>query len=417
MAITVYIFLRRLRALNKSPKLLPGKFLKRKWQQWQPKPTYKFVNSAERGENTTNAHTAYQGREEDAAVNTVPVGVNRNTSVSSVMSLPAYSQTPKETEQVLGREGERGGMDTVVEFPETTEEEEAVREVEMESLYQIRQARRRELAEREGRRRERREARERGDWQRLEQLQQESQQRTEAPNNASTGNLTADVLIAEHQSRPKERRVSSVAYGEIGEVRHDGTRVRSSSHESERGGLLAGAAPMGDNVQGRLSSEAASLFTMSNLSRPSLPHANGRQRSDSGALSISTTSSFDLPQPTPSGTDEPSHRNNSRSSGSSPVETRITPESTDPGSDEFGSSNIESRILSIGTESNNDVPRPPEYENHDWGDAPSYEEALRRAASRRQQLPLQVPRISIQMPSEPNTPVLGRVSEDNTRQR
>jgi len=391
--------------------------LKKKWEQWQPKRKYKSVNSAERGENTTSARTSYQGQEENAAVNAVTVGVNRNTSVSSVMTLPAYSQAPKESEQVLGREGERGGIDTVVEFPETIEEEEAVREVEMESLYQIRQARRRELAEREERRRERREARERGDWQRLEELRRQSQQRTEAANNGSTGNLTADILIAEHQSRPKERRVSSVAYGELGQVRHDGTRVRSNSHESERGGLLAGAAPMGENVQGGLSSETASLFTMSNLSRPSLPYANGRQRSNSGALSISTTSSFDLPQPTPSGTDEPSHRNNSGSSGSSPAETRLTPESTDEGSDEIGSSNIESRTLSTATQSNHDIPRPPEYENHDWGDAPSYEEALRRAASRRQQLPLQVPRISIQMASEPNTPVLGRVSEDNPRER
>ena len=75
---------------------------------------------------------------------------DRNTSVRSVMTLPAYSQAPKETEQVIGREGERAGMDTVVEFPEDPAEEEARREEEMESLYQIRQARRQEVAEGSG---------------------------------------------------------------------------------------------------------------------------------------------------------------------------------------------------------------------------------------------------------------------------
>ncbi|KAJ9662301.1 hypothetical protein H2198_001435 [Neophaeococcomyces mojaviensis] len=332
------------------------------------------------------------------------------------MTLPAYSQAPKETEQVLGREGERGGMDTVVEYPETVEEEEAVRDAEMESLYQIRQARRREIAEREERRRERREARERGDSQRLEELRRESRQRTQAANNGSTGNLTADVLIAEHQSRPKDRRVSSVAYGAVGQVRHDGTRVRANSHESERGGLLAGAAPMGENTHGRSGSDATSLFTVDNLSRPNLQYANGRQRSDSGALSISTASSFDLPQPTPTGTDEASHRNNSGSSESSPAEARFTPEGTDPGSDENGSLNIDPRIVSMIRDSDNDISNPPDYENHDWGDAPSYEEALRRAESQRQQARLQVPRINVQMATEPNTPVLGRVSEDTHRE-
>lgn len=404
-----YMTLRRLRAKNKSPKYLPGGFLKKRWQQWQPKGKYRSVNSAERGESMTNTRTEYQGREETAAAEAVTAGVNRNTSVRSVMTLPAYSQAPKETERVLGREGERGGMDTVVEFPETAEEEEATRETEMESLYQIRQARRREIAEREERRRERREARERGDVQRLEELRRESRQRVQGANNGSTGNLTADTLIAEHQSRPKERRVSSVAYGEVGQVRHDGTRVRANSHESERGGLLAGAAPMGENAHGRSGSDATSLFTIDNISRPSLAYTGGRHRSDSGALSVSTASSIDLPQATPIGTDEASQRPTSGSSESSPADPRFTPEGTDRGSDENGSP-------SDGQPSENRLSRPPEYDNHDWGEAPSYEEALRRAQSQRQsQLP--VPRINVQMASEPNTPVLRAMSEEHETER
>jgi hypothetical protein len=54
---------------------------------------------------------------------------DRNTSVRSVMTLPAYRQKATDTEQVLGREGERDGIDVVVEFP-TAEDEEAMRDDE-----------------------------------------------------------------------------------------------------------------------------------------------------------------------------------------------------------------------------------------------------------------------------------------------
>lgn len=414
--IASYTILRRLRAQGRSPKLLPSKFLKRKWEQWQPKGKYRSISSTERGESGINARTEYRGREETAAVNAAAAGVDRNTSVRSVMTLPPYSQAPKETEQVIGREGERAGMDTVVEFPETVEEEEAVRNAEMESLYQIRQARRQEIEEREERRRQRREARERGDWQRLEELRREARQRNQPLQNVSTGNLTADVLIAEHQSRPKDRRVSSVAYAELGQVRHDGTRLRANSTESERGGLLSEAAPMGEGTHGRNNSDTNSLRTLDNLSRPNLPWAGGRQRADSGALSISTTaSSFELPQPTPATSDEAgartsdsSERQNSASTSDSPGIQRFTPPESE------GNDAVDPRIVSMIQDSDNDIARPPEYDHHEWGDAPTYEEALRRAESMRSAR-LAVPTINVQLASEPNSPAGGHVSEEGLR--
>lgn len=402
--IVLYSYLRRQRLAGRpAPKFFPKK-LKQKWERWQPKKKYSSVNLSERGD-LDSSHR----RQSTTAVNSMNTttggaGVDRNTSVRSVMTLPAYSQTPKESEQVLGREGERGGMDTVLEFPETQAEEEAQREQEMESLYQIRQARRREIAEREERRRERREARERGDTVRLEELRRESRQRQNAQNQ-STGNLTADILIAEHQSRPKERRVSSVAYAEVGQVRHDGTRLRANSHESERGGLLEGAAPMGEEGHGRSNSDAASFLTLDNLSRPTLPYA-GRQRSDSGAMSVSTASSFEFPEPTPGTIDGDSRRNSigeharsGSTSDDSPSAVRLTPPSTDGGS----------------TANETVVPRPPEYEDLDWGDAPTYEEALRRRESQRSAR-LAVPTINVHLATEPNSPNLSRVSEDNERE-
>lgn len=403
--MVTYSYLRRKRLAGRpAPKFLPKK-LKQKWERWQPKKKYTSVDLVERGDlGSSNRRSSAQAA---SATNTTAggAGVDRNTSVRSVMTLPAYSQTPKESEQVLGREGERGGMDTVIEFPETQEQEEEQREQEMESLYQIRQARRREIAEREERRRERREARERGDMARLDELRREARQQQTAQNQ-STGNLTADILIAEHQSRPKERRISSVAYAEVGQVRHDGTRLRANSHESERGGLLEGAAPMGEEGHGRSNSDAAFFLTLDNLSRPSLPFA-GRQRADSGAMSVSTTSSFDFPEPTPGTVDGESRRNSLGDHGRSETTSdgpssavRLTPSSTDGGSN--------------GNE--NGVPRPPEYDDLDWGDAPTYEEALRRRESQRSAR-LAVPTINIHLASEPNSPNLTRVSEDNERVR
>jgi hypothetical protein len=44
----------------------------------------------------------------------------------------------------------------------------------------------------------------------------------------------ATAMIAEHQSRNRDRRVSSVSYADLGVARHDGTRIRANSNESER---------------------------------------------------------------------------------------------------------------------------------------------------------------------------------------
>lgn len=303
--------------------------------------------------------------------------MDRNTSVRSVMTLPAYSQAPKESEQVIGREGERAGMDTVVEFPETVDEEEARRDEEMESLYQIRLARRREVAERERRRQERREARARGDFERLEELRLQSRLRAEAANAGSTTDLTAATMLAEHQSRGRDRRVSSVSYADVGHVRHDGSRLRANSEDSERGGLLDGAAPMGEGPsQGpshnRVASGSSSFFSV--LPRP-------RLRSNS-SLSISTAASeLDTPQPvliTPpavrehvrssSGQRSPHGYDlaHNRTSSSSPAMPRFTTEISG-GSDDVGESHIPPPL---GPSPPAMAP-PPEYDDQ-WGDAPAY---------------------------------------------
>jgi len=163
-------------------------------------------------------------------------GVDRHTSVRSVMTLPPYAVAPREDERVLGREGERAGMDNVLELPETQDDEERVREQEMESLYQIRLARRVEATDREARRQARRDARLRGDVQALADIRRRAEEAADLS--------VSQMLIAEHQNhaRTRERRVSSVAYGDLGVARHDGTRLRANSSESDNRPLLDSAA-------------------------------------------------------------------------------------------------------------------------------------------------------------------------------
>lgn len=202
--------------------------------------------------------------------NTTAGGVDRNTSVRSVMTLPSYSYAPRESEQVIAREGDRAGVDVVLEFPETIDEEEQRRDHEMESLYQIRAARRQEQAEREERRVARREARARGDYAELQRLQAESRRRAESA--ASGDFITSAALIAQHQTnqQERERRVSAVQYNNLGVLRHDGTRLRAGSTDSDNRPLLdSGASISGHSLTPSLHTRGRSASSLSSWGRGS----------------------------------------------------------------------------------------------------------------------------------------------------
>ncbi|KAL7939196.1 hypothetical protein V8C35DRAFT_285979 [Trichoderma chlorosporum] len=194
--------------------------------------------------------------------------VDRNTSVRSVMTLPAYRQMASHNEQVLGREGERDGIDVIVDLP-TEEEVEALRDEEMESMYQIRLARRQMIEEQQQRRVERQEARRRGDTAALADLRA----RTRAANNS-----TAIEELRREMERAKENRnlsVSSVSYADVGLARHDGTRIRANSSESERIGLLSDSASIGmadvrSQAHGRGMSVGSVVSMDSNFPSPAL---------------------------------------------------------------------------------------------------------------------------------------------------
>ncbi|KAI0976911.1 hypothetical protein F4678DRAFT_128863 [Xylaria arbuscula] len=163
--------------------------------------------------------------------------IDRNTSIRSIMTLPKYSNTPNEDEQVLGRAGERDGVDIILELP-SDEQHEALRDEEMETMYQIRLARRQLNVTRDERRRLTQEARDRGDLVALEELRARRRAENEDP--------TIDELReTQGQVRARrERAVSSVSYHDLGVARHDGSRIRANSTESERIGLLSDAESM-----------------------------------------------------------------------------------------------------------------------------------------------------------------------------
>jgi hypothetical protein len=343
----IFIVFRCFRRKQPNPKFVPTSFFKKYFHPWPSSHSYRLPGANDplepisitrtpglrppgRFSGPPSSNAAARNAVETANNNaaSAAAGVGRNTSVRSVMTLPAYNQHAMHNEQVLAREGERDGIDVVIEFPEGPDEEEARREEEMEALYQVRLARRRENEEREERRRLRREARERGDYVALREISE----RARASSSTSAGR-TVEELRAEHERIKKERQraVSSVSYADLGVARHDGTRLRANSVESEREGLLG---------------DAASIAASSYYHR--------RDRSASSVLSIDTTNS-DLPSP-----------DFTRSRADSRADSSLRQVSTHNTGNEVTSGSSEDRAgSSPEIISHDDIPphSPPGYEN------------------------------------------------------
>ncbi|KAF2476436.1 uncharacterized protein BDR25DRAFT_65990 [Lindgomyces ingoldianus] len=345
------------------------------WQNWRKRPRRNDYSTSLQDNELDRSST--RDREMSGALDPERQsvnanGVDRNTSVRSVMTLPAYSPAARENERILGREGERGGIDTVVEFPETQDDEEARREDEMESLYQIRLARRAEAREREERRQARREARERGDMEALAEIRRRAE--------AAAEESISQVLIAEHQSTNRDRRVSSVQYGDLGLARHDGTRLRANSSESDNRPLLDSAASISGQSQ---RSRGLSNNTL---------HSHYRGPSASSVLSISTRASDEFEFP------DPVHRSRSNDTATDDFEVVSL---------SHPRSRSASRVATPIPAPSIEVPHEdaPAYE-----DPPNYESPVRTRAP---QLPSLERLPSIQVTTE-LTPVDGRGSSGNS---
>ncbi|KAL8935814.1 MAG: hypothetical protein Q9216_005249 [Gyalolechia sp. 2 TL-2023] len=404
--IALYLLLITLRSSHSNPKYIPTSFLKKRWQGWRPKtmkyrmfgfdPISPIYNqNGRRGGDpyyTGTPRTIHNSSLATTSNDQVPSsttemstadgdGVNRNTSIRSIMTLPPYRPSPLPNERLIAREGERAGVDVVVEFPETAEEEETRREADMEELYQVRLARRQEAEERRERRHARRAAREAGDWARVEQLRLQAMvasnvRRAEIMGSPGSSSVSlprdgSAAMLAEYHSRAssRERRVSSVSYADLGLARHDGTRIRADSVESDHRPLLDSAASMGG------SRHEAALFQV--RSRPGQHFRNA-----------STGSVLTMDSDSPA-TDTPQTSN--RSGSDPPV---LTPSATQgsSGSERSGSGSHPREA-------------PPRYEDEE---APPYTSPVRNSAPQLPQV-MTVPAIEVEvatpMSSAPVTPI------------
>ncbi|KAK5113678.1 hypothetical protein LTR62_003305 [Meristemomyces frigidus] len=410
----VWLYLRSLRKRGASSRYIPTRALKQRWDTWQPRGLTSpkggygaYSSRLQDGASVPTLHLRSENRSArnstqnlsdvervQAAQTLVNATVDRSTSVRSVMTLPAYSRSVRESERVLGREGERAGIDVVIEAAEDEEEEEERRDGEMEHLYQIRVQRRQEIAEREDLRRRRREARDRGDNVELARLRQESRVATEQREVAG-----AQAMIAELQAKgPRERRVSSVSYAELGVARHDGTRIRANSNESDRP-LLDSAA----SISGRPWSTQESL------------HANHqRDRSNTSIMTASSQEDdppdLDLPPFGRAGNDYEAavalHQTHSR--GGSGVLDVCGGRSRSRASSNAPTINT----LDIGDLLIPPPHDPPEYDGHGgFEDAPPYTSPVQERAvlGRQEVLPRQRPPHERTASGAPLLPMIGRL--------
>lgn len=232
-----YLILRHCRKSQREPPRFLPEALRKRWREWNP-GTYTSPGPTPRHPSTRNSARNRHLRNANPGGGAGGAGIDRNTSVRSVMTLPEYRPiAAADRERTIAREGERGGIDVVIEFPETIDEEESRREEHMQTLYEIRLARQLERAA----------TRESAELSAAAAMgrpgSSESSVRLVAPDPPVSA---AQLMTALASITERERRLSKVQYAEIGVARHDGTRVRPSM-DSDRP-LLDATAPMGNSA-------------------------------------------------------------------------------------------------------------------------------------------------------------------------
>ncbi|KAJ6256748.1 hypothetical protein Dda_8615 [Drechslerella dactyloides] len=241
LSFLTYVILKSLRLRYKDPKYLPGSYLKKKWQNWD----VMGYHATPTGSGTTTAAQARINRVARSRANIeANRALDRQNSVRSVITLPPYREMAEmDLERTIGREGERAGLDTIVVFPETADEEETRREERMQAMYELRLQRRAQRAARE--------ARNNGSAASLGNNSANNSSTNVDPN-ATSVSLTAMDMEAGGSGRTaseltaailndRTRRLSEVSYADVGYSRHDGSRIRSTSTNRNSGSNNASA--------------------------------------------------------------------------------------------------------------------------------------------------------------------------------
>ncbi|KAK6347223.1 hypothetical protein TWF696_007296 [Orbilia brochopaga] len=266
LSFLTYVILKSLRLRYKDPKYLPGSWLKKKWQNWDVMGYHA---------TPTGATSPAQARINRVARSRANIEANRaldrQNSVRSVITLPPYREMAEmDLERTIGREGERAGVDTIVVFPETADEEEARREERMQAMYELRLQRRAQRAARE--------ARNNSSGGSLGNNSANNSTSNMDPN-ATSVSLTAMDMEAGGSGRTaseltaailndRTRRLSEVSYADVGYSRHDGSRIRSTSsnRNSASNNTAADSQPLlsdnASNTGQRRRSHSGSMFSL-----------------------------------------------------------------------------------------------------------------------------------------------------------
>ncbi|KAF3918322.1 hypothetical protein ABW21_db0206122 [Orbilia brochopaga] len=265
LSFLTYVILKSLRLRYKDPKYLPGSWLKKKWQNWDVMGYHATPT------NTSPAQARINRVARSRANIEINRALDRQNSVRSVITLPPYREMAEmDLERTIGREGERGGLDTIVAFPETADEEEARREERMQAMYELRLQRRAQRAARE--------SRNNGSGASLSNNSANNSTSNMDPN-ATSVSLTAMDMEAGGSGRTaseltaailndRTRRLSEVSYADVGYSRHDGSRIRSSStnRNSGSGNTPADSQPLlsdnASNTGRRRRSQSGSMFSL-----------------------------------------------------------------------------------------------------------------------------------------------------------
>lgn len=316
----MYMLIRHFRRTHKEPPGFLPERLKQRWQAWAP-GSYMATPNAARDQRANEREARRSARHRGG----VGAGVDRVSSVRSIMTLPEYRPTEDPTrERTIGREGERGGIDVVVEYPEDEEEEESRREEHMQTLYEIRLARQLErAAERE---------RENGGGGAAAATAAGGRGRSGSGSGGGAGgsggsrpgsaaaagapaSSTANLMAALAAVTERERRMSSVSYASVGVARHDGSRVRPST-DSDRPLIDGAVRPAGHSRTGSTLSLAASDGrTSDEMFNPNMPLVSPHQRPGTSQGSVrsmlypdaanGSTSAIDMPDTPPAWHDLP----------------------------------------------------------------------------------------------------------------
>lgn len=208
--------------------------------------------------------------------------LDRQNSVRSVITLPPYREMAEmDLERTIGREGEREGLDTIVQFPETAEEEEDRREERMQAMYELRLQRRAQRAAREARSGNgsvttlgnERNNNENGSSVSLTAMDMEA-----GGSGRTASELTTAIL------NDRTRRLSEVSYGDVGYARHDGSRVRSTSTNRNNGTSSDSQPLLADNATGGSTGRRSRAGSMLSLNTNVTDGRGSMDRRDSAEM-------------------------------------------------------------------------------------------------------------------------------------